>query len=546
MGLLDTLVRTESGGNWAAQNNVTGAGGMSGHFGRLQFGQARLQDAMRAGVLPQGTTPQQFMADPALQQAVERWHFSDIDQQAARMGLNRYLGQSVGGIPITQDAIRAMAHLGGIGGAKRFLESGGQYNPSDAYGTSLADYATTHGGSGNTALQGGEGNDTMAQAPQQTQRPSIWDNVPFLADADRRARLQIGLEGMTLNPNQALIQGAQSGIDRRAEQAQLNQTAEWLNAQPGGQQFAQALMSGIPADQVFGAYMQSLAPRDPLIVNDQIIDPSTYQVLADARTQQPPDPGYRPLTPEEVAAFPGLDPTKAYQVSPDGEIKPIGGGGQNINLNSIGNIPSGYELVTDPNTNATSLRAIPGGPEDTTQSDQAKLDAALTSSQVITDAGTRALEAASRRTATGLFGQLASNNPSSQNAEVYRQVDVLKSNASIENLNAMRRQSPTGGALGSVTGPENKMLADKVGALDPASPNFERDVMDYTRTLLRVIHGPEAGDALYAQWAENISKPPPEPSTMTVPPIPQGADISQTDWENAWRVMTPEQRALFQ
>lgn len=337
MGLLDTLVRTESGGNWAAQNNVTGAGGMSGHFGRLQFGQARLQDAMRAGVLPQGTTPQQFMADPALQQAVERWHFSDIDQQAARMGLDRYLGQSVGGIPITQDAIRAMAHLGGIGGAQRFLESGGQYNPSDAYGTSLADYATTHGGSGNTALQGGEGNDTMAQAPQQTQRPSIWDNVPFLADADRRARLQIGLEGMTLNPNQALIQGAQGGIDRRAEQAQLNQTAEWLNAQPGGQQFAQALMSGIPADQVFGAYMQSLqAPSapDPIVVNGQLVDPSTGAVIGDYRTPEQPDPGYRPLTPEEVAAFPGLDPTKAYQVSPDGEIKPIGSGGVNVNVDA--------------------------------------------------------------------------------------------------------------------------------------------------------------------------------------------------------------------
>lgn len=119
---------------------------MAGHFGRLQFGRARLEDAMRAGVIPQGMTPEQFMADPQAQQRVEAWHFADIDAQAKNMGLDRFIGQSVNGIPITQDAIRAMAHLGGIGGAAKFLTTGGQYNPSDAYGTSLADYATRHGG----------------------------------------------------------------------------------------------------------------------------------------------------------------------------------------------------------------------------------------------------------------------------------------------------------------------------------------------------------------------------------------------------------------
>jgi len=195
---LDSLNASESGGNWQASNNVMGAGGMAGHFGRLQFGQARLQDAMRAGVIPTGTTPQQFMADPGMQQRVEAWHFSDIDAQAARLGLNQYIGQTVGGARITPEAIRAMAHLGGIGGARRFLESGGQHNPSDAYGTSLLDYALRHGGSMTTAGPAGAPTNALAapaMTPEQPQTPAppAWRNSlsvePFLTPRRENALL---------------------------------------------------------------------------------------------------------------------------------------------------------------------------------------------------------------------------------------------------------------------------------------------------------------------------------------------------------------------
>lgn len=156
-----SLIESESGGNWQARNSERGAGGQSGHFGRLQFGHARLRDAMNAGVIPSGTTPDQFMANPEMQVAVERWHFSDIDRQAQRMGLDRYIGQQVGGVTITPGAIRAMAHLGGIGGAARFLESGGSYNPSDSFGTSLLDYAQRHND------MGGAGAPTPGNSPTQ-------------------------------------------------------------------------------------------------------------------------------------------------------------------------------------------------------------------------------------------------------------------------------------------------------------------------------------------------------------------------------------------
>lgn len=144
-----SLVRTESGGNFAAQNDAEGAGG-TGHFGRVQFGRARFAEAQAAGAVPEGMTIEQFGQNtPEARQAqirAEEWHFGDIQNQITQRGLDRYIGQTIGGVEITRDGIVAMAHLGGMGGAAQYLESGGRYNPADDNGTSLSDYARTHAG----------------------------------------------------------------------------------------------------------------------------------------------------------------------------------------------------------------------------------------------------------------------------------------------------------------------------------------------------------------------------------------------------------------
>lgn len=145
-GLPASLIASESGGRFDARNDVAGHGGHRGHFGRGQFGVARLQDAMSAGVIPSTVTPEKFMARPDMQEAVERWHVSDVMRQAHRMGLDRFLGQSVGGVPVTETGMLAVAHLGGVGGLRRFLETGGAYDPADANGTRLSDYLRMHGG----------------------------------------------------------------------------------------------------------------------------------------------------------------------------------------------------------------------------------------------------------------------------------------------------------------------------------------------------------------------------------------------------------------
>lgn len=127
------LIQKESGGNYLARNK-------QGYVGRAQFGDERLEDARRAGVLPEGMDKESFRLNPQAQQAVEKWHFSDINNFIDNKGLGAFEGKTIGGIPVTREGLVNVAHLGGKGGLEKFITSGGRYNPADANGTRLSDY----------------------------------------------------------------------------------------------------------------------------------------------------------------------------------------------------------------------------------------------------------------------------------------------------------------------------------------------------------------------------------------------------------------------
>lgn len=171
----------------------------------------------------------------------------------------------------------------------------------------------------------------------------------------------------------------------------------------------------------------------------------------------------------------------------------------------VGSIPAGYQLQYDDQGRPVSAVPIPGTPqameaEAAARSRATVQDRKSTSTDVIGDAAQRARELTGWST-TGMVGSLASNASSSQAAELRRQVDVMKSIATIENLTAMRMASPTGGALGNVTEKEGAMLASATGALDAAASeaDFKRALDNYEKTLYRVVHGTEAGDKLFEE-----------------------------------------------
>jgi len=133
------LIQRESGGNFGARNK-------QGYVGRAQFGEARLTDAKRAGVIPAEATAEDFRLNPDMQEAAENWHFSDINNFIDSTGLSSMEGKSINGVPVTREGMVNVAHLGGKGGLQKFISSGGRYNPADANGTRLSDYFAMGGG----------------------------------------------------------------------------------------------------------------------------------------------------------------------------------------------------------------------------------------------------------------------------------------------------------------------------------------------------------------------------------------------------------------
>ena len=124
---LDKLTQSESSGDSNAE--ITIADGRR-YVGALQFGDARLQYYKKA--TGSSFTQDVFKADNALQDKVAAWHIADIDKAIDGLGLNTD--------GFNRDGLRAVAHLGGKSGMKKFVQSAGKYNPSDELGTSLQDY----------------------------------------------------------------------------------------------------------------------------------------------------------------------------------------------------------------------------------------------------------------------------------------------------------------------------------------------------------------------------------------------------------------------
>ena len=121
------LTASESGGR--ADAEYTTRDGRR-HVGLLQFSEARLQDFRNA--TGETFTQDEFAQDVELQSRVGDWHVASIDAAIDD------LGEAAAGLD--RDGLRAVAHLGGEAGMRRFVRTNGGNNPSDELGTSLSDY----------------------------------------------------------------------------------------------------------------------------------------------------------------------------------------------------------------------------------------------------------------------------------------------------------------------------------------------------------------------------------------------------------------------
>lgn len=165
-----------------------------------------------------------------------------------------------------------------------------------------------------TGLLGNATISTQGQMPQQEpeqlpffQRPGVANFFDTLA---------MGLEGMTLNPNEGLMRAAQARMQQRREAAQTaqqrNRTVEALKQMGADPQLIQLAQSGYGEAALKEALRlrQGAEPTKGVEIGDRLVNPITGEVIADFTGDKP---AYKP---EDIAKarkeFTSLKPVKDF------------------------------------------------------------------------------------------------------------------------------------------------------------------------------------------------------------------------------------------
>lgn len=130
-GFKEAIAFRESQGQFKLINSL-------GYMGKYQFGVS----ALRAIGINNSVN---FLNNPKLQEEAFLVLLSK-NKWELREEIQRYDGDVVNGIRITESGILAAAHLGGAGSVKKFFKSNGRRFIKDDFGTSLKSYMKKFGG----------------------------------------------------------------------------------------------------------------------------------------------------------------------------------------------------------------------------------------------------------------------------------------------------------------------------------------------------------------------------------------------------------------
>jgi len=286
---------------------------------------------------------------------------------------------------------------------------------------------------------------------------------------------------------------AGNGIDPRLMQIMGN---PWLT--PGQQMIARTLLDrqmqqSQPDFQTF----ESGGDMYRYNRNDQNSRPELFFDAPEPQSQ------FRPATPQEKAAY-GVGPDVPLVIGEDGKPSILSEGGVTVNMPgqpNIGSIPQGYQALQDPNTKAWTMSQIPGGPaaaeaEEKARAEQNRVAGEQQRGGIVTQEIDRALGVMQGGILpdTG-WGAMFSGIPGTDAKSLANRLETIKANIGFEELNKMRQQSPTGGALGQVTERELAFLQAVAGSLDQSQG--QEELTDNLNRLWNAyqdtIHGPGQG-----------------------------------------------------
>ncbi len=134
----EALGKRESGGRYDIKNSY-------GYLGKYQMGSAVLKDlGYKEGGRWTGKggikSEKDFLSNPEAQEKAFDELVALQKKYIKNLGLDKYIGKTINGYQITESSLVAGTHLKGAGSVKKYLESNGQNNGKDAYGTSVESY----------------------------------------------------------------------------------------------------------------------------------------------------------------------------------------------------------------------------------------------------------------------------------------------------------------------------------------------------------------------------------------------------------------------
>lgn len=136
----DAIAFKESSNNYQAENKY-------GYVGRYQFGRLAL-----TAVGLNNVSKNKFKNDHKLQESAFESLLS-INKYLLTTHIKNYDGKIVNGVKITESGVLAAAHLVGAKSIKRFLESNGKIERSDANNVKLTKYMQMFANYDTTAIQ---------------------------------------------------------------------------------------------------------------------------------------------------------------------------------------------------------------------------------------------------------------------------------------------------------------------------------------------------------------------------------------------------------
>jgi len=121
---LQAIGQKESGNNYNVVNTF-------GYMGKYQFGSSTLKG------LGFKVKKEEFLNNPALQEEAMQ-ALLEHNRKKLKRQIEKYCGETIHGVYITESGILAAAHLAGQGNVKKFFRKG--YEFKDGYGTSMTSY----------------------------------------------------------------------------------------------------------------------------------------------------------------------------------------------------------------------------------------------------------------------------------------------------------------------------------------------------------------------------------------------------------------------